>query len=305
MRSRLRVLLISSNADDLLFLDKVVTDIPGKRFWSHWVQFETVHALSWPEALEVLPLDPLFHSSVGCEDEGNQQLDAIILNLPEEPTSDLLSLQQHLQAFLHLPVVLMARPSQHEVAVHLVREGVQDFLFKHEINSATLARMLENAIARHRLLEGERASRATDSLTGLLNRESFLRMAVRELALAAEIDCEVLIAVVEPQGIATFGAQWMDLALVQAAEHLHTAAGPAALLGRLSELRLGMVKCIRESQEIDATGNLIAALGEHRIAAGVLIAAANECGDLEELLASAALDLAPRIPARKAVAARG
>jgi DNA-binding response OmpR family regulator len=62
----LRVLLVESDAEDVLFLQEALTEIEGGRYWSSWIRIETLHADTWAKAGTIL---------------ANETLDLLLLDL--------------------------------------------------------------------------------------------------------------------------------------------------------------------------------------------------------------------------------
>src|SRR5207249_4136275 len=79
------------------------------------------------------------------------------------------------------------------MATRLVRDGVQDFLLKKQVDCAPLAHAIRNAVERHRQLTAARAAAMTDSLTGLLNRSSFLTFGDRDRKLAERLGRRLMV----------------------------------------------------------------------------------------------------------------
>src|SRR5712691_12875259 len=116
----LKVLLVESDAEDVLFLQEALTEIEDGRYWSSWIRIETLHADTWAKAGTIL---------------ANEPLDLLLLDLN-----------------------LADAHEDAEMAARLVRDGAQDFLIKRQIGCAPLAHAMRNAIERHRLLSATRAA---------------------------------------------------------------------------------------------------------------------------------------------------
>ena len=50
----MRVLVIESDPEDLLFLREVLVEIGEGRYWTHWVNIEILDAASWTGAAAIL-----------------------------------------------------------------------------------------------------------------------------------------------------------------------------------------------------------------------------------------------------------
>jgi PleD family two-component response regulator len=284
----LRVLLAESATEDTLFLRDVLTDLDGARCWSDWVHVESLYGASWEEtagilatdAVDILLLDPDLSDCRGAETFRRAQAAA-----PD------------------VPVILLVEPSSMSLAERMVRDGAQDFLLKKEVDCAPLARAMRNALERHRLLAATRATSMTDQLTGLLTRSAFLMLADRDRLLAERFGRRLMILVAEPlEADAPAGAirapdnQRRDLALVEAAAHLRSLAGPAALSARIGPFRFGLVVFDTEVESVEEIwARLHAATTEARIAFGAAVFDPQRPVPLDTLLEQAALDLCPRV----------
>ena len=125
MLMHLRVLLVESDPEDLLFLEEVLLEIEEKRLWNphwhQWVHVETLAASTWMEAAAMIPREPV---------------DVILLN-PNLGDSLGAATFRRLQALApHIPVILLTEAEDRDLAAHLVREGAQDFLNKKQIDCA-------------------------------------------------------------------------------------------------------------------------------------------------------------------------
>ena len=165
----LRVLLADSNAGDLAFLEDAIAEAGEPRYWPGYVHLQVYAVANWTEAEEIL-------SSGG--------IDVLLLN-PDLPDSRGETTFRRAQAAApQVPVILLLETGDSADALRMIRSGAQDFLIKTEVDCAPLAHALSTAIERHRLLTAVRAGCATDSLTSLPNRNSFLRLADRDRRLA-------------------------------------------------------------------------------------------------------------------------
>jgi len=280
----LRVLLAESGTEDTLFLSEVLTELDGARCWSDWVHLEASHAATWAdtaailatEAVDILLLDPDLQDSQGADTFRRVQAAA-----PD------------------VPVILLVEPSATALAERMVRDGVQDFLLKKEVDCVPLARAIRNALERHRLLAAARATSMTDQLTGLLTRSAFLALADRDRLIAERLSRKMMVVVAEHTGDAARASgmlnqadQRRDLALIQAADDLRAAAGPAALLARLSHSRFGLSVLDTLAEPVEEIGaRLHAAIGEGRLAFGAAVFDPQQPVSLDALLEQAGEDL--------------
>jgi two-component system sensor histidine kinase UhpB len=148
----LRILLVESEPEDVIFLKDVLTEIESGRYWSQWVQIETLHAATASDAVAIM---------------ANEIVDVVLLDLdlPDSQGADTFRCLQAVAG--QAPMVLLMGSEDDALAVRMVRDGAQDFLFKKQIDCAPMAHAIRNAIERHRLLSAARAGGITDPLTGL------------------------------------------------------------------------------------------------------------------------------------------
>lgn len=283
----LRVLLAESGAEDILFLNDVLTELDGARCWGDWVHLEASHATTWAdtaailatEAVDVLLLDPDLRDSQGADTFRRAQ-----------------------EAAPNVPVILLVEPAATSLAERMVRDGAQDFLLKKDVDCAPLARAIRNALERHRLLAAARATSMTDQLTGLLTRPAFLALVERDRLLAERLSRKMMLLLVEcaesgaqDQAPHVHDEQRRDLALVEAADDLRRLAGPAALLARLSHSRFGMavLDTLAESVE-EVRARLDAATADGRFGFGAAVFDPQRPVSLDVLLEQAAVHLRPK-----------
>ena len=278
-----RILLATPIPGDLLFLDEVLEDIQTDRHWRGWVHIDALHAMSMEDAASVLTGVPV---------------DALVLDLAlcgERAAEGFRRLQETAP---NTPVVLIARPEDREIAVHLMREGAQDFLLSPQVDAAPLAHALGNAMERHRLLVAARAARTIDPLTGLLNRSAFFSLAERDRRLAEKLGCRWMVLVAEPREswLPVYeAAQNRDLLLIRAAEWLRGLAGPADVVARLGETRFAMSVFDTAAESVNAAWSRIhTSAGESGMAIGAAIYDSAHPSPLEMLIERAERDLTPK-----------
>lgn len=279
----MRVLLIESEPEDVLFLRDVLTEIGEGRYWNNWVNIEILHAGSWKEASAIL---------------SNEPVDIALLDLDLADSQGMETFRRAQSDAPGVPTILLLNGQEESLGLRLLRDGAQDYLVKREVDCAPLAHAMRNAIERHRTLTAARVASTHDTLTGLLNRAGFVTSADHDRKLAERLGRRLLVMVAEPKNlgeIATaYGEQRKDLALVEAADHLRTLAGPADLVARIGATRFGLTIFDTDFESLEAAWSRIhAALLEHRIQCGAAIFSADHPATLDSLLEQAASDLAP------------
>lgn len=273
----MRVLLIESEAEDVLFLRDVLTEIGDGGFWSTWVNIEVLHASSWSDASAIL---------------SEESLDLILLDLDVLDSQGIETFRRAQRAAQDIPMILLVGRCEEGLGVRLVRDGAQDFLVKKQIDCAPLAHAMQNAIERHRLLTAARAASTQDPLTGLPNRPGFLAAAHRDSKLAEKLGRRLMIVVAEPENLgeitSVYGEQRHDLALVEAADHLRNLAGPVHLLGRIEDARFAMSIFDTNDEPLEAARRRIEELSQPlRIRTGSMIYSADHPVGADALIEAA------------------
>ena len=279
----MRVLLIESEQEDVLFLRDVLMEIGEGRYWNNWVNIEILHAGSWKEASAIL---------------ANEPIDIALLDLDLADSQGMETFRRAQNAAPEVPMILLLGAQEESLGLRLVRDGAQDFLVKKQVDCAPLAHAMRNAMERHRALAASRAASTHDTLTGLLNRAGFVTSADHDRKLAERLGRRLMVMVAEPKNLGEFatayGEQRRDLALVEAADHLRSLAGPADLVARIGSTRFGLAVFDTDFESLEAAWSRIhAALLEHRIQSGAAIFSADHPATLDSLLEQAANDLAP------------
>ena len=293
----LRVLLMGSQAEDLLFLQDVLREIEDQRLLPEWPRIEPECAITLLEAARILTTSPP-HAIL---------LDVDAPSESQSPVSHPASVShQEMGAFQlvqvaapDVPVILLTKPEDEPLAMRLMRDGAEDFLSKDQVDCAPLAHALRNAVLRHRLLSAARACALSDSLTGLPNRAGFLAMAARDRKLAERLDRRWMLLVAEPRFLAEIsqaqGEQRRDLELVEAGEQLRSIATPADLVARIGDgqFAIGVFETSVESVE-EAWVRVRGAAAEHRMHVGASIFDRSRPLTLDAMMEQAVSDLPPR-----------
>jgi diguanylate cyclase (GGDEF)-like protein len=279
----LRVLLVESEPEDVLFVRDVLTEIEAGRYWNTWVHIEILHAPTLGAALAIL---------------ANEPVEVLLLSPDVSDSQGVETFRRIHAASGQVPIVLLVGPEDAAMAVRLVREGAQDFLIKRCVDCAPLAHAMRNAIERHRLLSAARAGASTDSLTGLINRGGFLTQADRDRKLAERLGRRLMILIAEPNNLCAIasasGEQRRDLTMVEVADHLRSVAGPTDVVARIGDTRFGMAVFETDIESLEeAWARMHAAAAAHHMQIGAAIFAEDRPASLDLLLEQAALDLTP------------
>jgi diguanylate cyclase (GGDEF)-like protein len=264
----LRVLLIVSEPEEMLFLHEVLREIEDGRWLPEWPRIEPLSAATWQEAEPILSASPPHAVMLDLDLAGKG------LGLADKPAAGTFRLVQAMAP--DVPVILVLNSEDEARAVKLMREGAEDFLFKNRIDCAPLAHALRNAVLRHRLLASARGAALTDSLTGLSNRAGFLVSATRDRKLAERLGRRWMLLIAEPRNLteiaAAFGEQRRDLELLEAADRLRCMVTPADGLARIGERHFAISVFDGETESVEqAWARLRHAAAERRIEHGVSI----------------------------------
>jgi CheY-like chemotaxis protein len=210
----LRVLVVTSDFDDLALLNEALQEIEERQFQSACIRrYLAVPASSAGHAAALL---------------GSEPFDAVLVDLAVPGAAALVNSTR-------LPVILLASTADEALALNLVRQGVQDYIFKNEIDCMPLARSLRCSIERVRLLEGWRSLAALDQATGLYNAGPFASVAELLWNLGAELGVPVILL----RGQMAIAG---DLAMLRATDGLRLSFGEAGLVGRLDDSSFAAVK---------------------------------------------------------------
>jgi PleD family two-component response regulator len=278
----LRVLVVESEPDEVLFLRDVLAELDGSREWSQWTHIEALFASSWAEAAVLL---------------ASERVDVIVLDIDLSDTRGKETFERYQNSVPQIPAVLLIQETAEQaLAEHLLREGAQDFLLRRQVDCAPLAHAIRSAIDRHRLLASVRATSMVDSLTGLLTRDAFLLLAERDRNLASAMHRRQLLILAEPK--TREDAQARDLQLIGAAEQLRNLAGATDLVARvgLMHLALSVLDSDRESAE-EIWARMHQAAVSADISLGVAVFDPQQPLALDQLLERAAKDLEPTVAA--------
>jgi len=290
---QLRILIVESDPEDLLFLEDAIVETEEGRHWSPWVDVETLAASNLTEVASILASEPV---------------DVMLLNPDLSDCQGAASFRRVQTLAPQIPIILLVDAADRDLAVQLMREGAQDFAIKKQLDCAPLAHAVRNAIERQRLLAATRSAIVTDPLTGLLNRGAFFSLAERDRMLAERLSRRLLLMVAEPDHLselaAAGGDHRRDLRLVEASDILHSLAGSTGLLARLQAGRFALTLFDSSLEPVESAWTRIhsAAAGQE-IAMGAAIFEPGSPATLEALLERAELDLADVTTAPKALTA--
>lgn len=296
----LRVLLVESDPDDARFLHEVLGEIEDQHYLGEWPCIEVLHAATWSEAEQIVN---------GAISSGTGTPHVLLLDPELADLRGAAGFWRAQAAAADIPVVLLVSSEDQCLALKLMREGAQDFLLKKQLDCLPLAHAIRNAIARQRLLVATRATVPVDSLTGLLNRTGFMAVADRDRMLAERLNCRWMLLIAEPKNPAELAEaqreQGMDLEMVEAADHLRSASGPADLMARIGSRRFAICVFDTEAETVEeAWMRIRSTAAERRFEVGASIFDKNRPLSLEAMLEQASRDLMPA-PSPETIRAAG
>ncbi|MGI8496802.1 MAG: GGDEF domain-containing protein [Gemmatimonadaceae bacterium] len=151
-------------------------------------------------------------------------VDAVILELPQPDTAGIEALRQLRDDHPGIPVVVLTRTDDEQLALRAIATGAQDCLTKSRERGPLLARALLFARERHRLQRELRELAFLDPLTGLQNRRGFLAQAEQLVLLAQRSGRSLVLLFIDLDGLKrvndSMGHEEGDRTLLEMAAHL-------------------------------------------------------------------------------------
>jgi two-component system cell cycle response regulator len=231
---RARVLTIERVLDDARFMDEALAEARETQETS--LLLAGLHLEDVEDAIAVLGSEPVDAVLLGVHDGGREALEAFLAVRTAAP---------------HIPVIAVVDASDREFARTLLREGAQDYLVRGQFDYIPLARALENAIERHRVLWASQNASMFDAITGFLNRRGFAVVAnYRSRQCDSVIVCEL--------NFGKAGAEARDLALLDFAATIREAVHGDAVVARRGPARFAILAGPADVESIRAAiGNRV------------------------------------------------
>ncbi len=164
-------------------------------------------------------------------------IDLILLDLDLPDSIGLDTYSVLAAAAPQIPIVILSRPADEELAIEAVQAGAQDMVLKPSLSAEGLARAIRCAIERHRVVASLRGLSLTDELTGLLNRRGFTTIAQGHLRLAGRTGNRFVLFFVDVDDLKVindrFGHHQGDQALVRTAAVLRQTFRQSDVVARL------------------------------------------------------------------------
>lgn len=167
----------------------------------------------------------------------NGGVDVILLDL-DLPDSQGLVTFERMYAFVpDVPIVVLTKVDDEELALGSVQGGAQDYLVQGEVTASVLTRSIRYAIERHRLLSALRSLSLIDDLTGLYNRRGFSDLGEQYLKLARRTGRSATLIFLDVDRFKnindTLGHHMGDRALLRVADILRTTFRRSDIIARL------------------------------------------------------------------------
>jgi diguanylate cyclase (GGDEF)-like protein len=164
-------------------------------------------------------------------------IDLLLLDL-DVPDGEDLGTFERAHAFApDVPIVVLTRVEDENMALSMVKAGAQDYLVKGQVSSDLLLRSIRYAVERHRLASALRSLSLIDDLTGLYNRRGFLDLGEQHLKLARRTARAVLLVYIDLDDLKTIndtlGHQTGDRALVRVADLLRETFRQSDIIARI------------------------------------------------------------------------
>ena len=115
---------------------------------------------------------------------GKQKFDVILLDLSLPDSRGFDTFAAIYAHAAQTPILVLTGMDDERLAVRMIREGAQDYLIKGQIDPTYLARVIRNAVERHRTRQRLEQLALLDDLTGLYNRRGFYSLARQHLKLS-------------------------------------------------------------------------------------------------------------------------
>lgn len=164
-------------------------------------------------------------------------IDLLILDLDLPDGQDMGTFERAHAFAPNVPIVVLTRVEDEEMALSLVKAGAQDYLVKGEAGPDLFLRSIRYALERHRLSSALRSLSLIDDLTGLYNRRGFSELGEQHLKLAIRTGKAVLLVFLDVDDLKTIndtlGHQTGDQALIRVGDLLKETFRQSDILARI------------------------------------------------------------------------
>ncbi len=229
--SNIRVLLVESELSDARFVEEALTEIEETTHGGAWIHCNITHLESVEDSVALLASEPP---------------DVILFSPALQDSRGLETFAALRDASGGLPLIALIEAGEEGLARRMLREGLQDFVLKAELDCDPLARTIVNAIERQRFIRAMARAAASDPETGLANAVVFQQSAVREIALARECGRMLTLLLAELDSLdeldSACGRNTTHETIVEAANIIRAAVDETALVGRVGLGRFAILE---------------------------------------------------------------
>lgn len=173
----------------------------------------------------------------GLSHLSREHFDLVLLDLSLPDGEGVEAICRVTHAARNVPIVVLSAVEDEELAIEALREGVQDWLVKAEIDRSLLMRVIRYACERHRLTSDLQSLALTDTLTGLYNRRGFVTVAEEQFKLARRTGHSISLAFVDLDDMKRIndelGHDYGDQALIATARILKSTFRASDTIARL------------------------------------------------------------------------
>jgi len=182
-------------------------------------------------------------------------VDLLLLDLDLPDQEDLGTFERVRTFAPDVPIVVLTRIEDEEMALTMVKSGAQDYLVKGEASTDLLHRSIRYAVERHRLTSALRSLSLIDDLTGLYNRRGFTELGEQHLMLARRSGRAVLLVYLDVDNLKrindSHGHQAGDAALRRVADMLRETFRQSDIIARIGGDEF-VVMALEASEENEA-----------------------------------------------------
>ena len=164
-------------------------------------------------------------------------IDLLMLDLDLPDGGDIGTFERAYAFAPHVPIIVLTRVEDQDMALSLVKAGAQDYLVKGEGSPELVLRSIRYAVERHRLASALRSLSLIDDLTGLYNRRGFSELGEQQLRVARRTGRAVLLVFMDVDDLKRIndrlGHQVGDQALSRVADLLRETFRQSDIIARI------------------------------------------------------------------------
>lgn len=203
----------------------------------------------------------------------DEPFDAVLADLGLPDSTGYRTVMTLRATYPDVPVVVLARRDEEELATEGVRAGAEDYVLKGRARGAFVPRVVRQAVERHRTRRDVRTLALIDDLTGLGNRRAFLAVGTHRMKLSRRTGEPLsLLAIVlrrGPRDADAFGAfASVDPTLRDAATLLRETLRESDVVARLGGDAFAVLLTGGDDRAQGALQRLLEAVQQHNEEAG-------------------------------------